>query len=99
MLPVPGLLAASYWSWEAQYLPKENTTFNLKGIDLTISNKNKIIYKEKSEFDKPVDLNSFLNNYILNYESSKVIKKKNLTINFIIQDEIGRKKTYLFEFK
>lgn len=81
------------------YLPKENITFNLKTINLTINNKNKTIYNEKSEFDKPVDLNNFLNNYIINVESSKVIKKKNLSINFIVQDDIGRKKTYLFEFK
>ena len=81
------------------YFSNKDLNYKIKKINLIVKNQNDTIYNENSSFDKPIDINEFLNNYVISIESKTKINKKDLTLYFIIDEDNGKKKTYNYAFE
>ena len=81
------------------FLTKESMNYKMHSIEVIIKNNEEIIYKEKSSFDELTSLESFFNNYVISIENNGKLKRKNILIYFIIEEENGLMKTYTYDFK
>ena len=81
------------------YYSNNDLQRNLKTINIVVKNEDNIIYNENNSFDCPVDISNFLSHHVISIETGKDISKEKLSIYFVLEDDNGEVKSYVYDLK